>query len=186
MAITITATAGAANANSFVTEVEFIAYLATRLNPYTGATTSGATCTESEKAALIEATRELDRLPYLGKRVSSLQALAWPRAFALDPDAPADPESVSDLDDLVYFGEAVIPVRVKEAQYEIALQFLKAGTTDLAAVDAEQNLTSKTVGPLSKTWSAAGKPVGLARFPRAVRSLAPLLDSGAGLRTERR
>ena len=62
MAITIIAIPGASNSNSFCNELEFIAYAATRLNVPAGTTVSGSTCSETEKAALIEAQRRIAAL----------------------------------------------------------------------------------------------------------------------------
>lgn len=178
MTISIVATAGSASANSFVTETEFIAYAATRLNVVSGTTVSGSTCSENEKKAMIEATRELTRLLWEGSRTDATQALAWPRAFALDPDKP----SVTLLGDIaqLYFDDDELPQRVKDATIELALEFLKAGTTDLAAQDAKQNVVQKTVGPISTTYSQPyERTQGIARFPRVLSLVGPLLNTTA-------
>lgn len=180
---TIVATPGDATANSYVTEVEFIAYLASRGNLYSGATVSGSTCTDAEKTALIEATRDLTDLPWTGTRVDLVQRLAWPREYARNPDAPEFLErgEISEL----YYDETVVPDRVKDATCELAVQYLKAGTTDLAVADPERGLVSKTLGPISKTWAQGQKPSGLARFPRILGRVAPLL-AASGTRMVRK
>jgi hypothetical protein len=66
---------------------------------------------------------------------------------------------------------------VKDATCELALEFLKAGTTDIAAQDTKQNVIQKTIGPISTTYSdPSQRAVGLARYPRVMALLAPLLD----------
>lgn len=182
MPVTIVATAGAVNANSYATEAEYIAYVATRLNAPTDATVTGSTASETEKKALIEATRELTPPPYQGERATGTQALAWPRVWAPDPDVPTtlvDPETYIPvgLARVVYYAETEIPQRVKDATCELAMQFVLAGTSDLASLDTSLNVTSETVGPLSTTYApASARAQGLARFPRVLALLAPLFD----------
>ena len=175
---TIVATPGASNANSFLTEVEFIAYLATRGNVHSGATVTGTTCTEAEKVAMIDATRDLDLLSWRGSRVTATQRLAIPRAYFPDPDPPDD--AASSLDDAIYFAEDEIPQRVKDACAELALQFLKAGTTDLAMPDGTDGVQRKKVDVLETEYFQHRATKGLARYPRVQALIAPLLASGAG------
>ena len=179
MAISIVATVGSATANSFITEAEFIAYLATRLNVHTGATVSGSTCSETEKAAMIEATRDLNPVAWVAERTDGTQSLSWPRSGAPNPDSP-------DLDDtgdsgLPEFDDDVIPTRVKNATCELALQYMKAGTTDLAAPSATSGVIRKKVGPLETEYTdPAQRATGLARFPRVYALIAPLTNTSAG------
>jgi hypothetical protein len=178
VSISIVATSGSATANSFATETEFIAYAATRLNVVSGTTVAGSTCTENEKKALIEATRELTRLPWKGSRTDTTQVLSWPREYALDPDKPSA-SLLGDVADL-YFDDTEIPTRVKDATVEFALELLKAGTTDLIAQDAKQNVIQKTIGPISTTYSDPTlRTKGLARYPRVMDLIGPLLDEAS-------
>lgn len=168
MAITIVATAGSASANSFVTEAEAIAYVATRLNASAWTTVTGATCTETEKAALIESTRELSAMGWKGQRTDSTQILSWPRQWVENPDSP---NGAWD-----FYASTDIPQRVKDATCELALQFVKAGTTDLAAVDPNAGVIEKTVDVLTTRWDGYRKPTSLlGRFPSVARSIRPLL-----------
>jgi hypothetical protein len=169
--LSIVATVGASNANSFVTEAEMDAYVEGRLN--SAAWTSDA----AALPALVEATRDLSNLSWKGWRVTETQALSWPREHVRDPDAIYD-EDVGELG-FPEYPVTEIPQRIKDATCELALAYLKAGATDLASVDADTNLTSKTVGPLSKSWGPAGKPTGLSRFPRVQQLIAPLLSPAA-------
>jgi hypothetical protein len=172
VALTITATVGSASANSFVTEAEQIAYMATRGNASTWTTVTGATCTEAEKVAIIEATRELSALRWRGYRVDDTQALSWPRYGVANPDSPSGSEFATD----------VVPVVVKHATCELAFQLVKAGATDLLAQDATEGVIQKVVGPLSTTYAEPyARPRGLARLPSVTRFLRDLLaSSGSG------
>ena len=172
---TIVATVGSATANSFATEVEFIAYAAARLNVPSGTTVTGATCTEDEKKALIEATRQLTLLRWKGWRVDETQALSWPRTYVVDPDAPV--ASAGDTN-YPYFATTVLPTRLKDATIEWALEFVKAGTTDIAAVDRGHGVIEETIDVITTKWDgAASRAEGLAKYPRIGALIAPLLEA---------
>jgi hypothetical protein len=160
---TLVATAGSASANSFATVSEGDTYCDTRLN---ASAWTGETDDDEKARALIEATRELNVLTYVGYTVTETQALVWPRDYATDPDSPT----------LDYFKNTVIPQRVKDATMELALQFLIAGTTDLAALDATQGVIRKRVDVLETEWATPYlRPTGLKRFPRVWALVQPLL-----------
>jgi len=170
---TVDATVGGAAANSYVTVAVADAYLDARLNAsaWTGASAA------DQARAVIEATRTLDTFHWKGTRVNGTQALSWPRAYVPNPDAPKDVEVPSLVTDIAYYPEASIPQRILDATCELALEFLKAGTTDLAALDADAQLTSKTTGPLSKSWAPGGKPQGVSRFTRVLDLITPLREA---------
>lgn len=173
MTLAIDATIGGRTSNSFVTEVEAIAFAATRLNLTGWTTVTGTTCTPSEIQALIEATRELSVLSYQGYRTDVTQALGWPRLMAVNPDATSSCYALYDA--------TVIPQRVKDATCEFAIAFLAAGTTDIAGLDSTTGIIEKTVDVLTTRWAAPSqRPQGLARFPRVMRQIAPLLTVGPG------
>jgi hypothetical protein len=157
------ATPGSASANSYCTEAEADAYMEARLN------SSLWTGTEPKKQALVEAQRELTALSYCGLRVDTTQALAWPRQWALNPDDP----------NYGYYDTTVVPQRLKDAQAELAFQFLKAGTTDVAALPPTVGVVQKVIDVLSTTYSEYSQPTGLARYPRVLAFLRPLLE-GSG------
>jgi hypothetical protein len=183
MPITITATIGSASANSFVTEAEFIAYVAERPNAHTSATTSGSTATEAEKAALVQAARELDAALWHGSRVDAVQRLAWPRAYVPDPDYPVDPDSLSESD-VGYLDSATIPRRIKDAQCELAVQFLKAGATDLSMPSSIEGVTRRRIDVLETEYQVGSLATrGFARFPLVAQWVTPLLKAGGGQRT---
>jgi len=164
----LTATVGSASADSFVTLAEADDYFDTRLN-VTGWT--GAVDADQERA-LKSATRELTLLAWQGVRVTTTQALAWPR------DGCPNPDTTGDGDD-AFYEETIIPDRVKIATYELALAYLNAGTTDLTLADQNAGVIRKKVGPLETEWSAGQRVYGWQRFPMVGDAIGPLL-SGEG------
>ena len=165
MAVTIVATVGSASANSFVTLAEAATYAETRLNASTWETDA---TTDTKNRALVEATRWLSVLHWQGARVDSTQALSWPRAWAPNPDSPNLAFNYYDTD--------VIPQRVKDATCELAFQFVKAGTTDLAALDPSVGVIEKTIDVITTRWNGFQKPSGLSAYPSVLRLIKPLLD----------
>jgi hypothetical protein len=178
MPLTIVETPGAANANSFATEAEATAYLEYRLNA--SAYVAGS---DDAKKALVEATREISAMDFKGDRTDEVQALSWPRKYVPDPDYPKAETGLAapDLGLVVtYYDDDVIPVRVKEATIELALEFLKAGSSDIAAQDSQQNVIRKKTDVLETEYSdPVTRNIGLARFPRVVNRLTPLLADTA-------
>ena len=174
MAVTIVATVGSASANSFVTLAEAATYMEGRLNASTWETDAS---TDNKNRALVEATRELSALEWCGRRVDDTQALSWPREMAVDPDSASD----------FYFDSTEVPQRVKDATCELAFQFIKAGTTDVAALPGDAEVINKTIDVISTTYAdPSHRRQGLRRFPRIWRMIAPLLEpSGSTVRVVR-
>jgi hypothetical protein len=166
MAVVITATAGSASANSFVTLAEAETYMEARLN----ATLWDAATEDTKNRALVEATREIDVLSYIGRSADDTQALSWPRQWAINPDDP----------DYNYFLTTDVPQRIKNAQMELAFQFIKQGTTDVAALDSNVGIKRKKIDVIETEYSDYNKAEGLSRYPRVLNYLMPLLDAGYG------
>jgi hypothetical protein len=144
--------------------VEAQAYLDGRLNVdlWTAAST------DSQNRALVEATRELCLVDYTVRRVDSTQVLEWPRFFALNPDTPIGAWS--------YYGSTVIPDRIKNATAELALEFLKAGSVDAAALPSTDGVLEKAVDVIRTVYVPSQRHKGLTRFPRVWRWIKPLLS----------
>lgn len=175
-------TIGGATSNTFCTLVEATAYLSARLN----ATAFTGAVADSQNMALLEACRELSRLGcWKGRRVNATQALSWPRDYVPDPDNP-DNEGllVSGYEDLeepfstiTYYATTVMPTRVKEAQIELALEFLRAGTEDVAGLDPDTNIKSSVTDVLETVFvGQSQRASGLVRFPRVMALIGPLLE----------
>ena len=162
MALTITATAGSATANSFSTLAEAETYMEGRGNKALWTAASDG----DKNIALVEATRDIDAMAFSGYRSDSTQSLDWPREWAVDPDDPNQD----------YFDNDVVPTRVKNAACELAFQYIKAGTTDVAAIDSKVNVKRKKVDVLETEYFASTTtPQGVARYPRVMTWLRPLL-----------
>jgi hypothetical protein len=172
MALVIDATVGGASANSFVLLSEATTYMESRLN---GSLWTAAT-TDNTNRALVEATRELSAMDWLGTRAATTQALAWPRTYATNPDTASFAWD--------YYASTVIPQRVKDATMELAFQFINAGTTDVAAQDATAGVIEKTVDVLTTRYAEPyARATGIARYPRVLASIRPLLASASGVVT---
>jgi hypothetical protein len=172
VSIPIVATPGDASANSFVSIAVADAYLATRLNASAWGTDDVEVDDDVKAQALCEATRELSALPWQGNRASSTQSLAWPRSGATNPDGQSRYDEY-DVD--------VIPQRIKDATCELALEFLRAGTTDVAGAGSTDGIIEKTVDVLTTVYAQPSqRATGLARFPRIMNLVAPLFDVTAG------
>jgi len=166
---TIVATVGSASANSYVTLSEAEGYCESRLN---ATAWTDRTDDDIKGRALVEATRELDVLSYIGMRVDTTQVRQWPRQFAPDPDVPWN----------FYFSTTAIPQRVKDATCELALQFLVAGTTDIASLDDSLNIVREKVDVIETDYVAPyGRKQGLDRFPRVKNLIRPLLTSAGSI-----
>jgi hypothetical protein len=169
----IVATVGSATANSYVTLADANTALEARLND---STWTGAT-DDTKNRALVEAAAELQTQTWKGSRTDSTQALAWPREDVENPDAPYD----ADLDDSGYpeYDADAIPDRIVQAQVELAFQFVKAGTTDLAMPATTEGIRRKRIDVLETEYEPGGVTTrGLNRFPRVYRLIAPLLTGG--------
>jgi hypothetical protein len=65
---------------------------------------------------------------------------------------------------------------VKDATCELAFQFVKAGTTDLAALPTSADVASKSVDVLQTQYvDPSQRKQGLARFPRIMARIRPLM-----------
>lgn len=172
MAVVIDATVGGASANSYATLADAETYMEGRLN----STTWDAATTDQKNRALVEAARELQVLAWDGSRVDDTQAMAWPRSWVVDPDDPNGD----------YYEETVVPVRVSEAQMELAFQFIRAGTTDLAALDSTDGIIRKKIDVLETEYARPYERVrGLQRYPRVWDRILPLLAAtGTGANVE--
>lgn len=78
MTVTVVATVGAANANSYLS----VAAADDLADDYLGPLNWTAATTDNKGRALITATRYLDQLEWLGSRATTTQSIAWPRSGA--------------------------------------------------------------------------------------------------------
>ncbi len=124
---TLIATPGAANANAYLDAQAADAYFATRR----GADAWGTLDAAGKDAVLIQATREVDRRDFRGRRASEDQALSWPRT--------------SVRRDGVLLPSDSVPQLVQDATCEVAL--FVASDAGLIQ-DALQGMSEVRVGPI--------------------------------------
>jgi hypothetical protein len=159
MALTLIATAGADNANSYTTVEEADAYHEAHLY----ASTWTAASPEQKAAALIWATRLLDeQCDWDGTKATNEQALRWPRGGAVDADGIP-----FDIDE--------IPPALKAATAEFA-RLLLASDRFQVRDDAKGGLHSVSAGPVSVTFNAVDR---ISLVPESVWSLLRPLQHGA-------
>ena len=169
----IDATVGGADSNSFIDEAFADQYLEDRLN----AESWFAADPDDRTRALIESTRELTRLVYIGQRTDIVQNLSWPRFEAIDPDTPLSDDGFGSIS---FYEPDEIPDRIQNATAEYALEFIKAGGVDVAAIDPSAGIKRTKVDVLETEFFApggsTGGATGLNRFPRVMMEITPLLD----------
>lgn len=154
MALIVEDGTGLSNAESFNSLAEIVTYAGKF-----GLTWPGSANTAAQEAAARQATIYLEAVyggQITGSRVSSTQALSWPRNYA--EDSELEPRGYPDT---YYFPSNVVPVRWKEAHAELSV---KALTEDLMPdVSNPGSLRAKaiSVGPISKsvTYAGANSPV---------------------------
>lgn len=120
MALTIVATAGATNANSYVTLADAESYMEGRL----AVTNWDAATDDNKNRSLRMATDILDQKAWSGRKTSSSQRLEWPRFGTVDRDGWE-------------YASGAIPRPVEEATYELALSLVD-GTYAVAPDDLEK------------------------------------------------
>ena len=122
MAVTITATAGSASANSYIT-LSDANDIVDGFVEDDDVTAWGSATDDQKNRALFTATQRIDRERFLGARADDTQALQWPRTGVRKPDtyvntyATGFPFRISDD----YFTDEEIPDQVKKAQVVLAL-----------------------------------------------------------------
>jgi hypothetical protein len=156
MASVIVETVGDPDANSYVTMAEAITYMGDRLHKSAWENAGSA----EKTAALIWAARLIDsRVEWMGSRTDESQAMAWPRMYVPDPD----PAYTTDTSLYGYLPSDVIPVDIKNAQFELALALLNG---DVTAEPGSTGLSSLAVGSLKLDF--AGNSQQPETFPRQV------------------
>lgn len=155
MALVIEDGTNVADANSYATRAEFIAFAGAR-----GVTVPD---TDATDVHLVKAMDYLEMLTarYVGTRTYETQVLSWPRTDVV----------LYDLD----FPEDEIPALLKKAQMQLALHSFQG--IDLAPAVHEKFVISETVGPISTTYSQAVNTNSQPYFPLVDAWLSALLTS---------
>lgn len=179
MAVTIDATAGGANANSYMTLSEADTFVEAMISSSdVSKWTTGND--DSRNRALTAAAQRLDRERFLGARATDTQALQWPRTGVRKPDtyvntyATGFPFRISDD----YFTDTEIPDQVKRAQIEMAV-YLK-NNVDGIGLGGLEDFKNVKIGNLDVTPDKTGA-IGADRVPPMFeRYLTGLRISGPG------
>jgi hypothetical protein len=122
MAITIDATAGGANANSYLTLAAADAIVDGMVES-DDVTAWGSATDDQKNRALYTAAQRIDRERFLGARATDTQSLQWPRTGVRKPDTYINTYSVGFPFRITadYFTDTEIPDQVKRAQVELAV-----------------------------------------------------------------
>ena len=179
MAVTIDATAGGADANSYITLAEADTFVEAMISSSdVSKWTTGND--DSRNRALTAAAQRLDRERFLGARATDTQALQWPRTGVRKPDtyvntyATGFPFRISDD----YFTDTEIPDQVKRAQIEMAV-YLK-NNVDGISLGGLEDFKNVKIGNLDVTPDKTGA-IGADRVPPMFeRYLTGLRISGPG------
>jgi hypothetical protein len=161
MALIVEDGTGKADAESYISVADADTYFAARANA-----TWAALLTAAKEAALRAATDYMLGAyagRWAGVRVSSTQALDWPRSLVVMRDAPA----------LTYYADDAVPAAVARACADLAV---RASAGSLLA-DQGAQVTQETVGPISVSYAAGARQA--TRYAAVDNALAPLL-LGAG------
>lgn len=179
MAVTIDATAGSANANSYLTLAEAQAIADGMVEDGDGIAWESAS-DDQKNRALYTATQRLDRERFLGARATDTQGLQWPRTGVRKPDtyvntyATGFPFRISDD----YFTDTEIPDQIKRAQAVLAIYLNR--NRDGIGLSGLEDYKSISIGSLSVTPDKTGA-VGADRVPPLFeRYLTGLRISGPG------
>ena len=113
-------------ANTYVTLAEGNAYAEAHL--YASAWVDAVE--SKRKAALAMATRVIDQeVQFNGFKVSQEQALQWPRRGCTDPDSDLISSFTVTSQSGPYVREDIVPLPIKRAACELAIQLLKGDRT---------------------------------------------------------
>lgn len=163
MALVVEDGTGRSDAEAYVSVADADAYFAARSTPSAWSSSTN----DQKEAALRMAAEFLDMtygLRWKGKRVSTTQALDWPRSGVEGKDGLL--LSSSSLPEALVRANAELAARQRSAEL---VPDESAGTTDISKESVQ-------VGPIRKSVEYAGLKSTAAAFPKVTRLLAPLLE----------
>lgn len=159
---------GKADAESLISVVDADTYFSARADTVWTALTTAA-----KEAALRKATDYMQAtfaLCWAGMRVTTTQALDWPRAWVPRKDAPSGYRSST-----AYYVSTSVPVAVQRACAELAV---RASAAPLSP-DVGAQVKSETVGPISVVYADGARQSDNYRAIDAM--LAPFLKGGGSI-----
>jgi hypothetical protein len=180
MAVVIVATAGAANANSYLTLADAQAIVDGFVED-ADVQHWGSGNTDSRNRALFTATQRLDRERFLGARATDTQSLQWPRTGVRKPDTYINTYAVGFPFRITtdYFTDTEIPTQIQYAQTVLAV-FLH-NNTDALGLSGLEDYKNVKIGSLDVTPNVGFGAVGADKVPPLMeRYLTGLRISGPG------
>lgn len=162
MSLVVETGLGLSNAESYASVADSVAYHTAQ-----GSDTWLTITTTQQEQALRRATQYLTgkyRLRWAGSRMTTSQALDWPRSLVPVVDTPYRS----------YYPNNIVPSELVAACCSMAL---RAAAGELLS-DQGQRAASVTVGPISTTFES-GAPVAT-QYPEIDALLRPLLKTGGG------
>ena len=180
MAITIVATVGAANANSYLTLADATAIIDGFVEDADVQHWNSGN-TDSRNRALFTATQRLDRERFLGARSTDTQALQCPRTGVCKPDTYINTYAVGFPFRITtdYYTDSEIPTQIKYAQVVLAV-FLH-NNTDALGLSGLEDYKNVKIGSLDVTPNVGFGAVGADKVPPLMeRYLTGLRISGPG------
>jgi hypothetical protein len=180
MAVTIDATVGGVNANSYLTLAAAQAIVDGFVQDDDVTAWASAT-TDQKNRALFTATQRLDRERFLGARSTDTQALQWPRTGVRRPDTYINTYAVGFPFRITtdYFDDNEIPVQVQYA--EVVLAVYLNNNTDALGLSGLEDYKNVKIGSIDVTPSNGYGAVGADKVPPLMeRYLTGLRLSGPG------
>lgn len=180
MAVTIDATVGGANANSYLTLAEAQAIIDGFVQDADVTAWASAT-TDQKNRALFTAAQRLDRERYLGARATDTQALQWPRSGVRKPDTYINTYAVGFPFRITtdYFADNEIPTQIKYAQVVLAAYL--HNNPDGIGLSGLEDYKNVKIGSLDVTPNNGYGAVGVDKVPPLMeRYLTGLRISGPG------
>lgn len=181
MAVTIDATVGGANANSYLTLAAAQALIDGFVED-DDVVAWGTATTDQKNRALTSATQRLDRERFLGARATDTQALQWPRTGVRKPDTYINTYAVGFPFRITtdYFTDTEIPTQVQYAQCVLAVYL--NNNKDGLGLSGVEDYKRVQIGSLSvETAGASSMATGADRLPPIFeRYLTGLRISGPG------
>ncbi len=181
MAISIDATVGGANANSYLT-LAAAELIIEGLVQDADVTAWASATTDQKNRALYTATQRIDRERFLGARATDTQALQWPRDGVRKPDTYINTYAVGFPFRITadYYTTTEIPDQIKKAQAWLAVYL--NNNKDGMGLSGLEDYKSVSIGSLSvQVAGANATATGADRLPPIFeRYLTGLRISGPG------
>ncbi len=179
MAITIVATVGAANANSYLTLSDAQDLIDGFVEDDDVVAWASAT-TDQKNRALYTAAQRLDRERFLGARATDTQSMQWPRTGVRKPDTYINTYAVGFPFKITtdYFTDTEIPEQIKKSQTVLA--YYLQNNKDSLGLSGLEEYKRVGVGGIAVEVQSGGS-VGVDKIPPMVeRYLTGLRISGPG------